>query len=123
MIKGILAAITAMAIVSPAIGQTYNQTPTVRYEGRPVEDIVKDGVPVRNYDGDRRIIVDGTTERIRRPRPPVYIAPAIIPIHKPWLFNLPYAGGRYYWAKIGYDAVLIDSFTGQFVSVRRYWFG
>ena len=122
IIRAILAVAAAALIVSPVLAQSYRQTPTVRYEGRPIEDIVKDGVPVKNYDGDRRIVVDTTKPRIHRSSPPVYVGPAVIPLHKPWRFDLPYVGDRYYWAKIGYDAVLIDSFTGQFVSIRRYWF-
>ena len=60
--KHVLLALS-VCIAQPATSQSYGQVPTVRYEGRPVEDIVKDGVPVRNYDGDGRVIVDRREQR------------------------------------------------------------
>ena len=118
---GILLGAT-MFIAHPVQAQSYGQVPTVRYEGRPVEEIVKDGLPVRNYDGDGRVIVDPRDERVReRPSLPVY-NPGIILLQRPWRHGLPYQGERYVWGKAGHDAVLYDRATGWPVRIRRNWF-
>lgn len=115
--------LAASMCIAPAVqAQSYGQVPTVRYEGRPVEEIVKDGVPVRNYEGDGRVVVDTRDDRVReRPNPPVY-NPGIILLQRPWRYGLPYQGKRYIWGKAGYDAVLYDRTTGWPVRIRRNWF-
>tara|TARA_B000000460_G_scaffold241035_1_gene207181 strand:+ start:216 stop:536 length:321 start_codon:yes stop_codon:yes gene_type:complete len=91
----------AMCIAPSVKAQPYGQVPTVRYEGRPVEEIVKDGVPVRNYDGDGRVVIDPRDSRVReKPSPPVY-NPGIILLQRPWRYGLPYQGERYVWGKTG----------------------
>ena len=117
-----IAIASVMCIAHPVHAQSYGQVPTVRYEGRPVEEIVKDGVPVRNYDGDGRVVVDPRDDRVReRPSPPVLNTGAIL-ISRPWRYGLPYQGERYVWGKTGYDAVLYDRVTGWPVRIRRNWF-
>ena len=118
---GILLGAT-MFIAHPVQAQFYGQVPTVRYEGRPVESIVKDGIPVPNYDGDGRVEVD-PNERRHRPQAPVPpVSPAIILLWKPWHYGLPYEGPRYVWGKVGKDAVLYDRANGQPIYVRYHWF-
>ena len=58
----------AMFIVSPfeARAQLRKDEPTVRYEARPVEDIVRNGAPVNNYDGNDRIIVTERDKALQR---------------------------------------------------------
>ena len=112
----------AATVAGPVQAQSHGNVPTVRYEGRPVEDIVKHGLPVRNYDGDGRVIVTDEDRRTRPRRGPPVLNPGIVLLHSPWRFGLPYQGQRYIWGKTGYDAVLYDRVTGWPVQIRRKWF-
>tara|TARA_B100000678_G_scaffold265977_1_gene250476 strand:+ start:515 stop:889 length:375 start_codon:yes stop_codon:yes gene_type:complete len=117
----ILVAAAGLCVSLPLQAQTYGDVPTVRYEGRPVENIVKDGVPIPNYNGDGRVEVDPNERRVRN-RPAIPAAPAIILLWQPWRFGLPYEGPRYVWGRVGWDAVLFDRATNQPVYIKYQWF-
>ena len=59
-------AIAFLANPASAHAQLRPNEPTVRYEGRPVEEIVKDGVPVTNYNQNERVIVTERDKALQR---------------------------------------------------------
>ena len=150
--KRILLLVSALALSTQAHAQSAGQTPTVRYEGRPVEDIVRNGVPTTNTLRNDRVIV---TERDRieqqrqwqerqrqeeqwrgrdgrhwpeHDRWPQYGAyPPMLSqymhiIREPWRYNLPDRGPRHVWVWLGNDAVLYDVRTRYPVYLWRGWF-
>jgi hypothetical protein len=116
------AIITGVIAPDSAKAQSFRQTPTVRYEGRPVETIVRNGIPVRNYDGDGRVVLDETNRRIRSTPVRPVITPPVFLIWQPWRVGLPFKGPRFVWGQVGLNAVLYDRVTGQAVYVKHNWF-
>lgn len=67
--KAIIALCASILLVAPlsdTAAQSRRDEPTVRYEGRPVEDIVRNGVPVTNPDRNTRVIVTEQDKALQR---------------------------------------------------------